>query len=98
MFVVYDDLREIGRFKNLTVIHRAGLVKCHIRYLQKMINEQEFFNQDNIFIFDVNNKNARVRYLGECIARRAAINPDIFGLERILVDTLSKMLGKELTF
>ena len=98
MYVVYDDLREVGRFKKLTEIHRAGLVKCHLRYLQKLISEQEYFNQDNIFVFDVNNKNARVRYLGECVARRAAINPDVYGLEQILVDTLSKMLGRDLPF
>ena len=98
MYVVYDDLREVGRFKKLTEVYRTGLIKYHLRNLQKFIRENEFYHDDNIFVFDINNKNARVRYLGECIARRAAINPDVYGLERILVNTLSSMLGRELTF
>lgn len=96
-YYIYDDFRLIGEAVTLdSAVEVAGLKYkkgcAHVIFSKN----NSFLNKDNIYIFRIGDREARVRYLADMIKKRASIYPDLIAVERKLVDIVRSLLGREI--
>lgn len=97
-YIVYDDLRKVGTFQTLKQVFDTGLIKGNKTYFYKMYAENQYYFNDNIFVYDYRDKEARCVFLGTMICRRAKLCPNISELDKKLTDVLKQIIGRELDF
>lgn len=96
-FIVYDDLRKVGEFARLVDVYNTGLIDKHKTYFYKVFAENEFYHDNNIFVFRINDNAAEIMYLGLEVARLAKNSPNVVGLKKTLIKVLEGITGQSLT-
>ena len=96
-YYVYDDFRLIGEALTLdSALALSGLPYTSGTARVNMSKGDGLLNKDNIYIFRIKDREARVRWLADMVAKRAHTHPDLLTMERLLREIVSNMLGREI--
>jgi hypothetical protein len=96
-YYIYDDFRLIGEAVTLADACKFARLPLTVDSARvHFCKNNSFLNKDNIYIFRIGDREARVRYLADMIKKRAATHPDLIAVERKLVEIVRSMLGREI--
>ena len=96
-YCVYDDFRLIGEtetFKDAIILSGVKMTQDSAR--MNASRNGGLFYKDNIYIFRLKDRESRVRWLASMVAKRAHTHPDLFAVERKLVEIVHSLLGREI--
>ena len=95
-YYIYDDFRLIGEAKTLHEACKVAGLDYTAGSARVIFCKYNILKKDNIYIFRIGDREARVRYLADMVLKKANAHPDLIAVERKLVEIVRSMLGREI--